>query len=368
MRQIRVGIVGTSWWADAMYLPSLAGTNKAIISACCGQNEERANNLANSWNIPKVFTNWQKMLNEEPLDALIISTPNYNHCPISLAAIEKGLHVLCEKPLAMNYSEAKIMANAAKEKNIITMVPFTYSFLPMAQSIKEHIDNGFLGRPYHLNFRYNADYGRSPIYSWRFDKKIAGSGSLGDLGSHFIFLSVLFFGEVNSVSAELGNLVERPTLDPSGKTYEQTDDFSIIILNFKNGAKGVVQATTLAHEPTPWGQTHYFDLHGSEGTLRGWTDWEKNYKLVGAKKEDKKFNEIEIPEMIQENGEKVDIQKMYKETFRKRGRMTGEFIEAIYSGKNCRPSFEEGAEIQRIMEAALLSNKENRKVDIKEIK
>ena len=368
MKKIRVGIIGTSWWADAMYLPSLAGIDKATISACCGQNDERAHNLARTWKIPKVYTDWQKMLSEEPLDALIISTPNYNHCPISLAAIEKGLHVLCEKPLAMNFSEAKTMAFAAKEKNIITMVPFTYSFLPMAQSIKQKIDTGYLGKPYHLNFRYNADYGRSSTYSWRFDKKIAGSGSLGDLGSHFIYLAVLFFGEVSYVSAELGNLIKRPLLDPSGNLYKQTDDFSIIILTFKNGAKGVVQATTLAHEPTPWGQTHYLDLHGSDGTLRGWTDWENDYKLVGAKKEDTKFNEIEMSEMNQENHRKADIQLMYKKTFRKRGKMTGEFIEAIALKKNCRPSFDDGAEIQRIMEAALLSSKENRKVNIKEIK
>ena len=90
MKQIRVGIVGTSWWADAMYLPSLAGSKKAVVSACCGRNEERANNLASNWNIPAVYTNWEEMLNEESLDALIISTTNNTHCAISLAALEKG--------------------------------------------------------------------------------------------------------------------------------------------------------------------------------------------------------------------------------------------------------------------------------------
>ena len=367
MEQIRVGIIGTSWWADAMYLPSLAGTKKAIICACCGQNKERASNLARIWKIPKIYTDWQKMLNEEPLDALIISTPNFTHYPISIAAIEKGLHVLCEKPLAINYSEAKSMANAAREKDTITMVPFTYSFLPMAQSIKKLIKNNYLGKPYHLNFRYNADYGRSPDYTWRFDKKLAGSGSIGDLGSHFIYLAVWFFGPVSHVSAELGKVIDRTALDPYGELYEQTDDFSIIIITFENGAKGVVQATTIAHEPTPWGQTHYLDLHGSGGTIRGWTDWDQNYNLIGAKKEDRQFNEIEIPEIINESQKPKDIQQMYKETFRKNGKMTGEFINAIASGKTCRPSFEDGAEIQRILDAALLSSKENRKVDIKEI-
>ena len=367
MKLVRVGIIGTSWWADAMYLPSLAGTEKATVVACCGRNEERARELASIWNIPKVYTDWGKMLDEEPLDAVLISTPNDTHCPITLAALEKGLHVLCEKPLALNYAEARKMAEAAKAHQAVTMVPFTYSFLPMTQSIKRLLNEGYLGKPYHLNFRYNADYGRSPEYSWRFDQKRAGSGSLGDLGSHFIYLSVWFFGSVTHVSAELSTVIERPDLDPTGQPYLQTDDFSIIILTFSNGAKGVVQATTVAHEPTPWGQSHYFDLHGSGGTLRGWTDWERTYKLYGAKSEEKQFQEIEIPEMMWDGRQRRDIQQMYKETFRKRGKMTGEFIEAVASGKACSPTFQDGAEIQRILEAALLSAQENRKVEIKEI-
>ena len=367
MEQIRVGLVGTSWWADAMYLPSLASSKKAVVSACCGRNEERARQLASNWNIPAVYTNWEEMLNQESLDALIISTPNDTHFTISLAALEKGLHVLCEKPLALNYTEAKKMLEAAQRQKAVTMVPFTYSFLPMNQKIKSLLSDGFLGDPYHLNFRYFADYGRSAEYSWRFDQKHAGSGSLGDLGSHFIYLAVWFFGSVTHVWAELNTVTNRPELDPSGEAYTQTDDFSIIVLTFSNGARGVIHATTLAHEPSPWGQLHYFDLHGSGGTLHGWTDWGSSYKLLGAKSDDKIFIEFDFPELVQEGKTKKDIQQMYKETFRKRGRMTGEFIEAVASGTSCRPSFEDGAEVQRILDAALLSARQNRKVSIEEI-
>ncbi len=162
-------------------------------------------------------------------------------------------------------------------------------------------------------------------------------------------------------------VTRRPELDPLGKAYSQTDDFSIIVLTFSNGARGVVQATTMAYEPSPWGQSHYFDLHGSGGTLRGWTDWEQTYKLLGAKSDDDKFTEIDFPEVMHEGKTKKDIQQMYKETFRKLGRMTGEFVEAVASGTLCRPTFEDGAEIQRILDAALLSAKQNRKVSIDEI-
>ncbi len=367
MGQIRVGILGTSWWADAMYLPSLDGSKKAVVSACCGRNEERARQLASNWNIPAVYTNWEEMLNQESLDAVIISTPNDTHFPLALAALEKGLHVLCEKPLALNYTEARKMLEVAQRQKAVTMVPFTYSFLPMNQKIKSLLSEGFLGDPYHLNFRYFAGYGRSAEYSWRFDQKHAGSGSLGDLGSHFIYLAVWFFGSVTHVWAELNIVTRRPELDPLGQAYSQTDDFSIIVLTFSNGARGVVQATTMAYEPSPWGQSHYFDLHGSGGTLRGWTDWEQTYKLLGAKSEDEKFTEIDFSELMQEGKSKKSIQQMYKETFRKRGRMTGEFIEAVASSTSCRPTFEDGAEVQRILDAALLSAQQNCKISIEEI-
>ena len=83
---------------------------------------------------------------------------------------------------------------------------------------------------YHLNFRYNANYGRSPEYSWRFDQNRAGSGSLGDIGSHFIYLSVWFFGAVTHVSAELCAFIERPDIDPSGHPYVRADCGSICVL------------------------------------------------------------------------------------------------------------------------------------------
>ena len=88
MEKVRVGIVGTSWWADTMYLPSLAGTRKAIITACCGRNRERDRKLAKLWNIPKVYTDWKTMLDEEPLEALIITTPNDGHEATTRDALE----------------------------------------------------------------------------------------------------------------------------------------------------------------------------------------------------------------------------------------------------------------------------------------
>lgn len=365
--KIRVGVIGTSWWADAMYLPSLKGVDAAEVVACCGRDRERAQAFAARWDIPHVYTNWEHLLEEAPLDAVIITTPNHTHHDMTLRAVEQGLHVLCEKPLGLNYGEARRMTEAAAAHSRVTMTPFTYSFVPMTQRIKGLLEEGYLGQPYHLNFRYFANFARDPGYFWRFDPRYSGSGVLGDIGSHFLYLALWFFGDVTHVMAEVSRIGPRVEQDPAGRPYTPADDVSTLLLTFANGAQGVIQASALAHEPTPWGQAHYFDLHGSGGTLHAWTDWEQVYELKGARHAEVGYQDLEIPQLMHNGQKRTDIQQMYKETFRQHGKMTGEFIEAIRTQGSCRPDLAEGARVQRVLDAALLSSTEGRRVAIEEI-
>src|SRR6476620_3316917 len=101
------------------------------------------------------------------------------------------------------------------------MAPFTYSYGPTARYRKELIDGSYIGRPYHLNMRYYTGYGRESAYLWRFDVGKAGSGAVGDIASHFLYLAQLFFGNVLAVTCRLGRAVARPPLDPHGQPYQQ---------------------------------------------------------------------------------------------------------------------------------------------------
>jgi len=176
-QQISVGVVGTSWWADAMHLPALASHPNAKITAICGRNRDNARKMADTWHIPQVYTDYHDMIENAGLDALVISTPNATHYPITMKALEKGLHVLCEKPLALTYADAKHMAETAHTKGVKHFVPFPYRFMPTARYLKELIDDGYIGRPYHLNLRYYTGYARDGQYVWRFDVAQAGAGS-----------------------------------------------------------------------------------------------------------------------------------------------------------------------------------------------
>src|SRR5215831_17136482 len=125
---VRVGIVGTSAWADAMYLPALKNHPQAEIAAICGRNPEKTQLFAARWDVPHFYTDYRAMIDAEELDAIVIATTNDTHHPITMAALDAGLHVLCEKPLALNAAQAREMAQKAKAVGVKTMVPFTYRY------------------------------------------------------------------------------------------------------------------------------------------------------------------------------------------------------------------------------------------------
>lgn len=367
-KQISIGIVGTSWWADAMYLPALQKHPGAKVTAVCGRNPARAKAFAQRWHIPHVYSDVEKMLDGEPLDAVIIASGNDSHYPLGMMALQHGLPVLCEKPLALTYGQAAEMATLAAKLGVKTMVPFTYSYLPAARYLKELIDGGYIGRPYHLNMRYYTGYGRSgEPYNWRFDVGKAGSGALGDIASHFIYLATWYFGEIVGVFCKLGHMVERPSLDPQGNKYEVGDDTASLILEFANGAQGVIQATTVAYEDTPFGQTHHMEFHGEGGTLYYFNDWDTVQRVSGARDGEGAVRELTIPERIWGNVRRDSVHHTYKDIFRENDFMAREFVNAILHDQTIRPDFQDGAIIQQIIEAAITSHQQRRWVGVSEI-
>lgn len=368
MEKVRMGVIGTSWWADAMYLPPLAMVDWIEVTAVCGRNKEKADAFAKQWRIPNVFTDYQNLIESGLCDAVIIATPNDTHYPIGMAALEAGLHVLCEKPLALDVAQASEMTTLAEQRNAITLVPFTYRYMPSTRYVKQLLDDGFLGRPYHLHLRYYAGFGRDgSSYNWRFDQSTAGSGALGDIGSHFIHLAIWFFGEVEAVCSQLGRLVERPSRTPNGEPYPVADDTAMLMLRFRNGAQGLVHATTLAYESSAFDQVHEMDLHGSDGTLRNRIDWRETQQVTGAKAGAGPAKVMPIPDEIWGNARREVAVETYKDVFRKEGHMVRDFAQAVREGRPLSPSFADGLAVQRVLEAALLSERDGRWVDIAEI-
>jgi UDP-N-acetylglucosamine 3-dehydrogenase len=124
MDRVRIGVVGTSWWADEMHLPNLSSHPGARVVGICGRNGERAEAIARKYAIPAVYTDYQEMIAAGGMDALVVATPDDLHYPITMAALDAGMHVLCEKPLALRAEQARAMAHKRVTDIIITGRPF----------------------------------------------------------------------------------------------------------------------------------------------------------------------------------------------------------------------------------------------------
>ena len=365
-KQVKIGIVGTSWWTDAMYMPALTRHPNAAVRAIVGRDLDHTREFAEQWNVPNAYSGLEDLLSNETVDAIIIASPNKQHYAIAMTAIGHGLHVLCEKPLAMNYTEAIRMKEAADRAGVKTMVSFTYRFMPTARYLKELIEQGYIGKPYHLNMRYYTGYARDGKYMWRFDLGESGSGVVGDLGTHWLYLADWFYGEIKAVSAMLGYHVRRDAR-PDGKPYELADDSAVILLEFENGARGVLHVSSVAYEETPFGQTHHMEFHGSGGTLHSFTDWDKTQSVSGARNGEGRIHDLPIPDHIWGTARRDIVHHTYKDVFRDHDFMARGFVSAIANDTSVEPSFRDGARIQRYLQAALLSAQEGRRVEVNEI-
>ena len=368
INSVSVGVVGTSWWADAMHLPALDSHPNAKTVAICGRNRENAQKVADRWDIPQVYTDYVNMIDSAELDAIVISTPNDSHYPITMKAFERGLHVLCEKPIAMTYAQAREMAATAEAKQLKTLVPFTYRFMPSARYLKELIDGGYLGTSYHLNMRYYTGYARAGNYLWRLDRKIAGAGVVGDLGPHFLYLAEWFYGEINAISCRLGYSVPRPPLDPQGNPYEILDDSCMLTVEFASGALGMIHCTALCYEDTPFGQTHHMEFHGSDGTLYSFIDWDKLQQVKGARVGEGMVRELSIPDHIWGDARRDTVHNTYRDMFRSEDFMIRGFINGIINDTKLSPDFHDGARMQRLVSAAVQSHETGRRVEVESIK
>lgn len=353
---VRVGLIGTSWWADAMYMPPLAAHPAAEVVAVCGRNADTTAAFADRWDVPNRFLDPARLLDSVDLEAVIVATSNDSHHDLTMAALDRGLHVLCEKPLAQNVAQATAMAARAAETGAITLVPFTYHYMPSNRWVKRLVLDGYVGTPYHVNLRYYTGYASDPGYSWRFDREIAGSGVIGDLASHWIHLARWLLDDTEtSVSALTASFVEREPR-PDGSRYEQAEDSAVLTVRYASGAYGVLQVSAVCWEGTPFGQTHHLEVHGDSGTIYATCDWDTVQEVRGVRRgEPGPPRLLPIPDDIWGGSRRDTVHNTYRDVFRESEAMTRGWITAIVEGRHVRPDFGDGLAVQRVVDAAVES-------------
>lgn len=346
---VRVGLIGTSWWAEGMFLPSLLSHDGARVVALCGRDRARAGELARAHGIPRVATDYREMIRAGGLDALVVAAPDDLHHAMVLAGLDAGLAVLCEKPLARTAAEALEMYRRARAAGVVTLVLFTYRWLPFFRFARDQVASGALGTLRRAEFRYLSNGALAPDYSWRYDPARA-NGVLGDLGSHVIDLARWFLGEIESVSAELAATL--PRRDPAGRPATGANDQALLRVTFAGGVPGVIETSGV----TPLGDRtmkQWITIEGDRGTLEVQVPYrgaaaEPRLRIVepgGASRS------LEVPGSYQTAAEAENPFLV----FRTRSAGARLFIDGIRSGQCVTPDFHDGWRVQEVIGAALES-------------
>ena len=285
MKALRVGLIGTGFIArthvDSFRRASLVFPEIDLdvsIDAVADVAMAPAQAFAEAMGIPRAVDDWRLIVDDPAIDLIDIATPNNLHFPIAMAAMERGKAVYCEKPMALSRTEAEAMAAAAKRTGARTFVAFNNIFNPSTQLAKRLIERGDIGEPRQFLGSFDQGFYSDPDLpaSWRTREAEAGSGALGDLGSHVISIAQHLVGRI-SAAAALDDIVfkDRP-LPSRGVGYHakadgaaarqavENDDTFHALVKFESGAFGSIGASRVVPGRV-FGIN--WEVRGTEGTL-----------------------------------------------------------------------------------------------------
>ncbi len=236
------------------------------LVAIAGRSEESVTQAARRYGFEKATTDWRDLLSDPDIQVFDNCGPNNLHVEPCIAAAEAGKHIICEKPLGRTAAESKQMLDAVEKAGVKHLCAFNYRFAPAVIHARHLIQSGALGRIYHFRARYLQEWILDPNFPivWRLEKDVAGSGVLGDLGTHIIDLARFLVGEIVTVSALTKTFIPERTNAAGEKQIVDVDDAFAAIVEFDGGALGTLEASRFA-----LGRKNHntFEINGEKGSL-----------------------------------------------------------------------------------------------------
>ncbi len=268
-KTIGIGIVGAGF-ARTTQIPGFLNCDGARVVAVTSRHRERAESVAKEFGIENVANDWRELIQRDDIDLVSIVTPPSTHMEITLAALERGKAVLCEKPMAMNAAEAKRMTERAREAGVLALIDHELRFLRSRRKMRAMLHDGVIGNVRHCNYVFRSDYRGVPgAWDWWSDVTMGG-GTLGAIGSHAIdSFRWMLDAEVTEVCCVLSTHVgERPD-KASGKMRPVTSDDTVrMLLRFAESplTKGTTGAASLSVVES--GKLrNQLEVYGSKGAL-----------------------------------------------------------------------------------------------------
>jgi len=348
MSTLNFAIIGCGGVTLQNHLPGLAMCPDVKVTALCDSDAATLERARKQTGAAIASTNHEDIVKRDDVHAVIIATPNFTHAPIALAAIATGKHVLCEKPLALNHTDARAMAAAGDKAGVRHMTAFTYRFVPAMRYLAHLVKRGELGQPYHYRSCRLQDWGTRHL-GWRQVKKLAGTGELGDMLSHRIDFAHLLVGPMKRLVANTRIVHHSRQGAPS-----DLDDWVAILAEFASGATGVLESSKLASgRNESWRSLDYVEINGSERSCVFITgEWNK---LQTGKVGGPGLETITIPKEFWTWPGSPRDPNVGDPLVNFRYDQAWEFVDAIRNQRPCVPSFHDGACVQAVTDAAVRS-------------
>lgn len=270
-QELRVGVVGIGW-AGQQHLKAYEALDGVSIVSLAGMEQELRDSLQAEYPIPNAFADWKDMLEHGGLDAVSVAVPTFLHAPIAVAALERGIHVLSEKPIARNAAEGQAMVDAARKAGRVLDVAFNHRRRGDIQALKGVIDDGGLGRPYYAKASWLRRSGIPTLGSWFTNPELAGGGPLADIGVHALDYALHLLGEPKVVAVSAATHSELgPQGRGGGKEYSalasahafEVEDFASAFLRLEGGGTLLIEASWATYRETD--DLLDFTVYGTDG-------------------------------------------------------------------------------------------------------
>jgi predicted dehydrogenase len=343
---VNIGLIGLGGMSNH-HLGLLSRLENVQITALCDVSEKAVKTIGDKYGVAedKRYQDYESLIKDEEVHAVISMVPNKYHADIIRASIKHQKPLMTEKPFTVNFAEAEELEVLYKENPVPIMVGFSYRYIPAFRYVKELLENKALGRIRHISFQYLQQWG-SPLFdvpmSWRFNKEMSGSGALGDLGSHMIDTARYLVGEFRSISSMMTTFItERKGKD--AMEVVDVDDFTSFQAQLENGVMGTFVTSRNAIGS---GNQLEFTIYGDNGTIKACCEQPDEVHLCIKDKEntDESFSKVTVPDKYKLNQLQDFIEMARNQT-------------PAYT-----PTFYDGYENQKIVEAIIISSLEERTV------
>jgi predicted dehydrogenase len=353
----------------AMFQPMPAAVELSVVADA---DAALAREAQVRWEIERVAASWTEVVEADDVDIACVALPNHEHRLAVEALVAAGKHVLCEKPLAPTVSDAQAIVAAARRAGVVHGTGFNLRRAPAVAAIRAAVSRGVIGEPRQFSARYFTDYAASPEvpFTWRYARDTAGSGALGDVGSHVIDLARFLVGDLDSVSgATLATFIDqRPvpaghvTGHSRGATTGElrtvdTDDAGAFTCQFANGALGDFRFSRVA---TGYRNSPAFDLIGSRGAISFDMERAAEFMVYESHEADEALNGFRRVVVGPGHPYFADVVAFpvagvgygYSETY---AAQAYEFVRAVAEQRPFTPSFEDGLAVVQICAAVQAS-------------